>query len=334
MELLIWLGILFCALNAATFSGLNLAYFSVPVLRLKILAKQQDPEALKVLALREDPNFLLSTILWANVSYNVLLALLANSVMAGLTSFFFSTIVLTLVGEIFPQAVFSRKALKFGAFFAPMIQAYQILLYPIARPSALVLDYFLGKESPRYYNEKDLIALIEEHLNSSSPLDISLAEGRGAIEFLKLDDRLVKDVGTNIEKYQILEGNFMEGQLLKIDFKPVPSDPFIVKLLNCNKEWMIVTDQHGLPLLALDVACFVKAVFASQKMLNVRDYCVKPMVVTESEIKVSTVLKNFVVPNIDCNQVSCSAGNTVVLYWGSEGRKILTSDDLMSLILQ
>jgi Mg2+/Co2+ transporter CorB len=333
MELLIWLGIVFCALKAATFSGLNLAYFSVPVLRLNILAGQKDPQALKVLSLRSDPNFLLSTILWANVSYNVLLALLANSVMAGLGSFFFSTVVLTLVGEIFPQATFSRQALKFGAFFAPMIRFYQVLLYPIAKPSALALNYFLGKESPAYYSERDLIALIEEHLNSKTPIDISAEEGRGAIEFLKLDDRFVKDVGKKVELNQLLALNFKNGRLLKLDFKPEPEDPFIKSLLDCSHEWMIIKDQQDAPQLALDVACFIKAVFRTQKCLNVSDYCVKPIVVTDKDTKVSTILNHFVVPSEPINKISCSRKATVVVNWQGKNQKILTSDDLMTLIL-
>ncbi len=334
MEIFIWLGILFCALKAATFSGLNLAYFSVPVLRLKILAKQQDPEALKVLKLRSQPNFLLSTILWGNVSYNVLLALLANSVMAGLTSFFFSTIVLTLVGEILPQATFSRKALKFGALFAPMIRFYQLVLYPIAKPTALALDYFLGKESPAYYSEKDLIALIEEHLNSNTPVDISVAEGRGAIEFLKLDDRLVKDVGQIMWSSQILQTSFKNGRLLKILFSITPEDPFLSKLLACESEWMLLLDESGDPKLVLDVACFIKAVFATQKTINVRDYCIKPMVVTDKDAKVSTVLKNFVAKPTQKKDKPCSSEATVVIYWSKKDQRILTSDDLMALILK
>lgn len=333
MEFLIWLGIGFCALKAATFSGLNLAYFSVPVLRLKILAKQQDPQAIKVLKLRSQPNFLLSTILWGNVSYNVLLALLANSVMAGLTSFFFSTIVLTLIGEILPQATFSRKALKFGSFFAPMIRFYQIILYPIAKPTALALNYFLGKESPAYYSEKDLIALIEEHLISKMPMDISVVEGRGAIEFLKLDDRLIKDVGTYITAQQALKCDFRQGRLLRINFKSNATDPFLQKLLNCRCEWMVLLDESGQPKLALDVNRFIKAVFAQDKKVKVRDFCVEPIVVVEPDVKVSAVLKHFV-KKTKLNITDTNTDGAVVVYWHKKTRKILTSDDLMSLILK
>jgi len=327
MEIFIWLGIAFCALNAATFSGLNLAYFSVPVLRLKVLAKKKDPEALKVLALRNQPNFLLATILWSNVSYNVLLALLANSVMAGLVSFFFSTIVLTLVGEIMPQATFSRKALKYGALFAPMMRFYQVvLLYPIAKPTALALNYFLGKESPSYYSEQDLISLIEEHLDPSNELDISSLEGRGAISFLQLDDRLIRSVGRKLKQNEITELNFKAGRLLKFDYAPHPSDGFIKKILGSHSQHQILVDSQNEPKLVLLKDLFVKAIFSQQEAVNVRDYCVKPVVVISEKSTVAEVMKHF------ANNVSNT--ETVVLYWAKNEKRLLVADDLLNLLIR
>jgi CBS domain containing-hemolysin-like protein len=57
----------------------------------------------------------LPTVLWGNVTINVLLTLLSNSVLAGIGAFAFSTIVITLFGEIIPQAYFSRNALRMAA---------------------------------------------------------------------------------------------------------------------------------------------------------------------------------------------------------------------------
>jgi CBS domain containing-hemolysin-like protein len=57
----------------------------------------------------------LATVLWGNVTINVLLTLLSNSVLAGIGAFAFSTIVITLFGEIIPQAYFSRNALRMAA---------------------------------------------------------------------------------------------------------------------------------------------------------------------------------------------------------------------------
>ncbi|NIQ31706.1 MAG: DUF21 domain-containing protein, partial [Acidobacteria bacterium] len=82
-EIATWAGIAFCLSQSAMFSGLNLAFFSVSRLQLEAEAEQGNAAALRVLRLRDDANFLLCTILWGNVSVNVLLALLSESVLAG-----------------------------------------------------------------------------------------------------------------------------------------------------------------------------------------------------------------------------------------------------------
>ena len=84
----IWLGIIFCVSQSALFSGLNLAVFSVSRLRLEVEVSSGNRDAARVVKLREDSNFLLTTILWGNVSINVLLTLLSNSVLAGVSAFF------------------------------------------------------------------------------------------------------------------------------------------------------------------------------------------------------------------------------------------------------
>lgn len=188
-SLLIWLAILFCVTQSAMFSGLNLAFFSLARLRLEIEA-EENPEggASKVLALRQDSNFLLTTILWGNVGINVLLTLLSDSVMLGVASFVFSTVVITLFGEIIPQAYFSRNALRMASLLSPVLKIYQFFLYPVAKPSAMFLDAWLGKESVHLYAEKFIKELLKKHVVDSDS-EIDNVEGTGAINFLQLDDR-------------------------------------------------------------------------------------------------------------------------------------------------
>lgn len=73
-EVFTWLVIAFCLSQSATFSGLNLAVFSLSRLRLEGAAADGSTAAKRVLALRQDANFTLATILWGNVAVNVLLA--------------------------------------------------------------------------------------------------------------------------------------------------------------------------------------------------------------------------------------------------------------------
>jgi metal transporter CNNM len=111
-EIVIWLGITLCLTQSAMFSGLNLAVFSLNRLNLEVEVAGGNLAAQKVLDLRSDSNFVLTTILWGNVGINVLLTLLSDSVLAGVAAFAFSTILITICGEIAPQAYFSRNALK------------------------------------------------------------------------------------------------------------------------------------------------------------------------------------------------------------------------------
>ena len=91
MSLITWIGIFFCVTQSAMFSGMNLALFSISRLRLEVEASLGNRDATKILLLRKDSNFLLATVLWGNVGINVLLTLLSNSVLAGVSAFFFST---------------------------------------------------------------------------------------------------------------------------------------------------------------------------------------------------------------------------------------------------
>jgi len=65
------------------FSGLNLALLGISRLRIEVESSTGNANAVKILTLRKDFNFLLTTILWGNVSINVLLTLLSNSVITG-----------------------------------------------------------------------------------------------------------------------------------------------------------------------------------------------------------------------------------------------------------
>lgn len=190
---LIWLGIAFCISQSAMFSGLNLALIGISRLRLEVEATSGNKAARRILGLRHDANFLLTTILWGNVSVNVLLTLLSDSVLNGVAAFLFSTVFITFFGEITPQAYFSRNALKVGSLLAPWLRIYQVVLYPVAKPTAMILDWLLGKEGITYFRERDIRTLIQKHIDADES-DIDRLEGVGAMNFLALD-KILKVVG-------------------------------------------------------------------------------------------------------------------------------------------
>jgi metal transporter CNNM len=169
-----WIGIAACILQSGLFAGLNLAVFSLSLLRLQIEADSGNKDAVPVMELRKNANQVLATIIWGNVTTNVLLTLLSDSVLAGIGAFVFSAFAITLLGEIFPQAYFSRNALAMTARFLPFLNFYRVVLYPLAKPTAMLLDWWLGEEGIAYLREQGLRQMIARH--SAAGGDISKME--------------------------------------------------------------------------------------------------------------------------------------------------------------
>src|ERR1700731_5158130 len=91
-----WLVIVLCIIQSALFAGLNLAVFSLSLLRLQVEADGGNKDAVKVLELRHNANQVLATVIWGNVTTNVLLTLLSDSVLHGIAAFFFSAFAITM----------------------------------------------------------------------------------------------------------------------------------------------------------------------------------------------------------------------------------------------
>ena len=124
--------------------------------------------------------------------------------MVGLSAFLFSTVAITLGGEIMPQAYFSRNALRMVSILRPALRFYQILLFVIAKPSAMLLDAWLGKEGVHYLRERDLRNLIHQHINAAET-DVDALEGIGALNFLAIDDVSVSKEGEVIDSNTIIK---------------------------------------------------------------------------------------------------------------------------------
>jgi len=329
---LIWIGIAFCISQSAIFSGLNLAFFSLTRLRLEIEAEAEHSErATRVLAMRKDSNFLLTTILWGNVGINVLLTLLSESVMAGLVSFSFSTVIITLFGEIFPQAYFSRHALKMAAFLSPVLKFYQILLYPLAKPCALVLDKWLGKESAQFLTEENIMMFLKKHIDAVES-EIEHTEGTGAINFLTLDDRKIWEEGEEINPKSIITLNSVDGNIIFPEYESNTKDEFL-NILNLSEEkWVIITDQHQQPRLILDVDGFIRSALLGYPAKEIQAFCHKPNVVTDETTDLGSALKMIRKGVVSTSEEPIDTD--VLILWGAEHKRIITGADLFGRLLK
>ncbi|MFT5313804.1 MAG: metal transporter CNNM [Paraglaciecola sp.] len=333
LDILIWLGIALCITQSAIFSGLNLAYFSLSRLQLEVEAKQGNESAQVILSMREDSNFLLSTVLWGNVSINVLLTLLSDSVLAGVYSFAFSTVAITFLGEIFPQAYFSRNALKVASKLTPVIRFYQIVLFPVAKLTALVLDGWLGREGITYFREKQLTAIINAHIHAEDT-DVEHVQGIGALNFLQIDNVTVQEEGELLDPQSII------AMPCKLDL-PILPEPgtadfasFVQSVNRSGHKWVLLTNQDNEPLLMLDADGFVRATVTDNISDDPYTFCHRPLIIEDVNCTLGSAMQSLKVAQ-DIEQESDDVLHAdVILVWSGTSPRLITGADILGRLLK
>lgn len=326
-----WIAIAFCLSQSAMFSGLNLAFFSIGRLRLEAEVENGNTAAKRILSLRKDANFLLCTILWGNVSVNVLLALLMDSALAGIAGFILSTVAITFFGEIMPQAYFSRNAISVGSKLAPMIRLYQVLLFPVAKPSAVLLDGWVGKEGINFMRERDIEIILDKHIREHDS-EIGETEGRGALNFLEIDDRVIAREGTEIDPVTIHKFDS------NMDLPRIPDpgtkegDAFLSALRSADKSRAVITDEDDEPRIVLKTASYLYALSRENGDTDIYDHCHRPIVVSDPQATLDTVLGQFVVEADDREDMIVD--QDVVLYWTDAEKRIVTGADILGRLLK
>jgi len=327
---LVWIGIVFCISQSAIFSGLNLALLGISRLRLEVESSTGNANAVKILKLRKDFNFLLTTILWGNVSINVLLTLLSNSVMAGMTAFLFSTVIITFLGEIFPQAYFSRHAMKMGALLSPVLRFYQFLLYPVAKPSALLLNLWLGKEGISYFRERDLRTLIRKHIEAEES-EIDRLEGIGAMNFLALDDINVTQEGEYVDPDSLISLPTKEGVPVFPEYESSAQDSFLLDVNSSGKKWVIIIDEQEQPCMVLNANAFLRSALFEVEPTNPHIFCHRPIIVKDTGTLLGKVLSALkVYPKTEMDDV---IDNDIILIW-SDQKRVITGTDILGRLLR
>lgn len=325
----IWLGIAGCITLSALFSGLNLAIFSLSQLRLQIEADGGNKEAASVLELRKNSNQVLATVIWGNVGTNVFLTLLSDSVLAGLGAFFFSAVAITLLGEIAPQAYFSRNALRMTARFLPFLTFWRAALFLLARPTAILLDWWLGAEGIAYLRERDIRSLVARAAASGG--DIGKLEATGVQNFLDLDDLQVTEEGELVHAQSIISLPLASGRCVLPPFNASPDDAFLQRVNASGKKWIIVTDLGGEPAFVLDSHHFIRDAFFNQPDKKRGTCWHRPVIVRNMQTRLGDVIGCLKVvqerPDDDV------IDNDLILVWGAQ-RRIITGSDLLGRLLR
>ncbi|KAJ6570875.1 hypothetical protein DFH09DRAFT_1153268 [Mycena vulgaris] len=211
-------------LLGGVFAGLTLGLMGLDELHLRVLATSSaDPieqrNAKKVLALmRKGRHWVLVVLLLGNVIINESLPIFLDSAIGGgFAAVALSTAAIVVFG-IIPQALSVRYGLAIGAFCAPFVLALMYLLFPVAYPIALLLDFCLGHSEGHTYKKAELKSFLEFHRHGEEPLrdeEIGILNG-----VLELGGKSVGEIMTPMEDVvtlaadAVLDDSLVESILL------------------------------------------------------------------------------------------------------------------------
>lgn len=199
---------------SAVCSGLNVAVMALDPSDLRRKAKLGDKAARRVLPLRKNNHLTLSAILLTNVAAVSATSLVLENVFYGVLAGILATLLIVIFGEIFPQALFLRNALRFSSLLATPLKAMIFLTYPVSKPLQMLLDQLFKQQNGRLQTRQELGLMITEHLGArESELDEDEVEIiRGA---LQLSEKRVREILTPIEKvYSLTPQTVIDADLI------------------------------------------------------------------------------------------------------------------------
>ncbi|OBA19938.1 DUF21-domain-containing protein [Metschnikowia bicuspidata var. bicuspidata NRRL YB-4993] len=159
----------FLVLAGGVFAGLTLGLMGQDEVYLKVIATSGEAHerkhARKVLNLiGKGKHWVLVTLLLSNVITNETLPIVLDRCLGGgWPAVVTSTASIVVFGEIIPQSICVRYGLQVGALFAPFVLFLMYVMYPVAYPCALLLDYILGEDHGTVYKKSGLKTLVTLH---------------------------------------------------------------------------------------------------------------------------------------------------------------------------
>ncbi|KAI8141302.1 hypothetical protein BJV82DRAFT_620051 [Fennellomyces sp. T-0311] len=163
--------IIVLVLLGGVFAGLTLGLMGLDQTNLHVMVEsgtdKERKNARKVLRLLDrGKHWVLVTLLLSNVIVNETLPIILDSVLGGgWQAILISTALIVIFGEVIPQSVCVRHGLAIGAKCSVLVLVLMYLMYPVAYPTALTLDYFLGESHGTVYKKAGLKTLVSLHQN-------------------------------------------------------------------------------------------------------------------------------------------------------------------------
>ncbi|ORX44594.1 DUF21-domain-containing protein [Hesseltinella vesiculosa] len=169
--------VFFLVVIGGVFAGLTLGLMGLDETNLQVLLEtgtdSEKANAKKVMSLlNRGRHWVLVTLLLSNVVVNETLPIILHDVTGGgWQAVVLSTALIVIFGEVIPQSICVRYGLSIGAKTADMVLIFMYIMAPLAYPTAMLLDYFLGESHGTVYKKAGLKTLVSLH-QSVNPSDV------------------------------------------------------------------------------------------------------------------------------------------------------------------
>ncbi len=195
MDPLIVISLILLIALSGLFSGLTLGLYSIDKTELSRKTELGDKQAERVQRVRDRGNLLLVSLLLGNVAVNAAISIILGTVASGLVAGLVATGLIVIFGEIIPQASCARYAMLVGYHTAWIVELIMIILYPIAKPIAWVLDKVLGHELRTIWSKRELEHIIRMHEDDPRST-VDADEERILLGALSFSEKTVEQVMT------------------------------------------------------------------------------------------------------------------------------------------
>ncbi|KAI8369522.1 uncharacterized protein BYT42DRAFT_503239 [Radiomyces spectabilis] len=199
--------IIVLVLLGGVFAGLTLGLMGLDQTNLHVMmesgTESEKKNAKQVLRLLDrGKHWVLVTLLLSNVIVNETLPIILDSVFGGgWQAVLISTALIVIFGEVIPQSICVRHGLAIGARCSFLVLCIMYLMWPVAYPTAMLLDYFLGESQGTVYKKAGLKTLVSLHRSEDAQDAEGLTQDEVLIigSVLDLREKSVLDVMTPIE---------------------------------------------------------------------------------------------------------------------------------------
>ena len=167
-------GTLFCIAFVALIAGLFLGLLTLDAMDLQIIerASMDDDEKKYARALYpivKGRHQLLVTLLLLNALAYETLPIFLDALVPSWVAILLSVTFVMIFGEIIPSAIFTGpEQLRLGYYMVPLVKFFLVVVYPFARPLAMILDHIVfpdgEDEEAEDYNRGELAALVQIQL--------------------------------------------------------------------------------------------------------------------------------------------------------------------------